>query len=72
MRWIYDRGYPVRDTDDKVYRIAGTAEDVTSVMEAEAELMRAKEQAESASRAKSAFLANISHEIRTPMNAIIG
>ncbi len=72
MRGIYDRGYPVRDADDKVYRIAGTAEDVTSVMEAEAELTRAKEQAESASRAKSAFLANISHEIRTPMNAIIG
>lgn len=36
------------------------------------ELREAKELAESANEAKSAFLANISHEIRTPMNAIIG
>jgi signal transduction histidine kinase/ActR/RegA family two-component response regulator len=36
------------------------------------ELRRAKEQAESANQAKSAFLAMMSHEIRTPMNGVIG
>ena len=72
-RWVWEQGHCIDyDAAGSPIRLEGLIMDITSQVDAQEKLREAKEQADTAIRAKSLFLANISHEIRTPLNAVTG
>ena len=78
-RWVLVTKMALRNETGEIVGTFGVAREITERKRQEqqlervnAELRKARDEAEKANRAKSEFLANMSHEIRTPMNAIIG
>lgn len=63
------RGMPIVNGGQEVMLLL---RDITQRMAQQEEMVRARQDAQDASEAKSRFLATIGHELRTPLNAIVG
>lgn len=72
VRWLIEEGDLKRGDGDDKGRMLGVVRDITNRKLVDTALIKAKEEAERASRAQADFISSMSHEIRTPLNTILG
>ena len=72
IRWIWDRGFPIRDASGYVYRIVGLAEDITARKLAAEQLRRQQVELAKTARLSLAveLASNLAHELNQPLAAI--
>jgi signal transduction histidine kinase len=69
LRWFHAR---VTKIDGEADKVVVSARDITERKALENSLLKSRDEAEAANRAKTQFLSSMSHELRTPLNAVLG